>query len=360
MASIQEYKCPACGGALEFSSELQKMKCPYCDSEYDMDVLKALDADLADMDHDDLSWQTPDTAEWSGEAAEGMHSYVCESCGGEIIGDDSLAATACPFCGNPVVLMHQFAGQLLPDCIIPFKLNKENAMEAYRNHIKGRSLLPKLFARQNHIDEIKGVYVPFWLYDADVDASLLYRATRVRTWNDSSYNYTETSYYSIKRSGSIAFDNIPVDGSTKIADDITESIEPFDLNEAVDFQTAYLSGYLADKYDVSSDDSIARANERITASTIDCFAKTVTGYSTVTNQGKSIRLANGKSKYALMPVWLLNTTYKGKKYTFAMNGQTGKLVGDLPVDKGAYWKQFGIFAAVFSVLFGLISWLFFT
>ena len=232
-------------------------------------------------------------------------------------------------------------------------------MEAYRNHIKGKSLLPKLFARQNHIDEIKGVYVPFWLYDADVDASLLYRATRVRTWSDSSYNYTETSYYSIKRSGSIAFDNIPVDGSTKIADDITESIEPFDLSEAVDFQTAYLSGYLADKYDVSSDDSIARANERITASTIDCFAKTVTGYSTVTNQGKSIRLANGKSKYALMPVWLLNTTYKGKKYTFAMNGQTGKLVGDLPVDKGAYWKQFGIFAAVFSVLFGLISWLFF-
>ena len=150
-----------------------------------------------------------------------------------------------------------------------------------------------------------------------------------------------------------------MDGYTKMEDAFMESIEPFDYKQLTSFDMAYLTGYLADKYDVSSDDSIARANERITASTIDCFAKTVTGYSTVTNQGKSIRLANGKSKYALMPVWLLNTTYKGKKYTFAMNGQTGKLVGDLPVDKGAYWKQFGIFAAVFSVLFGLISWLFF-
>lgn len=360
MASLQEYKCPACGGALEFNSELQKMKCPYCGSEYEMDVIKALDADLADMDHNDMSWQTPDMAEWSGEAAEGMHSYVCKSCGGEIIGDDSLAATTCPFCGNPVVLMHQFAGQLLPNCIIPFKLDKKAAMEAYRKHIKGKLLLPKLFSQQNHIDEIKGVYVPFWLFDAYVDASLLYEATRVRTWSDSSYDYTETSYYSIKRAGSISFNNVPVDGSTKIPDDITESIEPFDMSEAVDFQTAYLSGYLADKYDVSSDESITRANERITTSTIDNFAKTVTGYATVTNKGKSLNLKNGESRYVLLPVWLLNTTYKGKKYTFAMNGQTGKLVGNLPMDKGAYKKWlFGLWGAVSAVAFGIsyLLWL---
>ena len=99
-----------------------------------------------------------------------------------------------------------------------------------------------------------------------------------------------------------------------------ESIEPFKFEDAVDFKTAYLAGYLADKYDVTAEQSIDRANERIKRSTEDAFASTVKGYHSVTTENSSIRLHNGKAKYALYPVWLLNTTWKGKKYLFAMNG----------------------------------------
>jgi len=208
-------------------------------------------------------------------------------------------------------------GQLKPDFVIPFKLDKEAAKAGLRKHLSKKRLLPKEFKEENHIDEIRGVYVPFWLFDTDVDATLRYRGTRVRHWSDSNYYYTETRYYSILRAGNIAFDRIPVDGSSKMADDLMESLEPFRFSDAVDFQTAYLAGYLADKYDVSAEESVDRANARVRQSTQDACAATVHGYSTLTPQESSIRLHGGKSHYALYPVWLFNTTYRGEKYTFA-------------------------------------------
>lgn len=279
-----------------------------------------------------------------------MRTYVCKSCGGEIVGDANTAATSCPFCDNPIVMMGQFSGTLKPDLVIPFKLNKKAAKEGLVKHLTGKRLLPKIFKDQNHIDEIKGVYVPFWLFDTDVDAKVRYKATKVRTWSDSNYNYTKTSYFMVHRGGSIGFEDVPVDGSTKMADDLMESIEPFNCAEAVDFQTAYLAGYLADKYDVTAEESIDRANERVKKSTEQAFAETVIGYETVTAENTSVQFHGGKARYALYPVWLLNTTWNGNRYTFAMNGQTGKFVGDLPVDKAAATRWTLILAAVFTAV----------
>lgn len=356
MATLLEYKCPACGGALSFDSTLQKLKCPYCDTEFEADALKELDEALAE-DREDMTWQTQPGSQWQEGEAEGLRTYICQSCGGEIVTDETTAATSCPYCDNAVVMAGQVSGTLRPDCIVPFKLDKKAAEAALKKHLSGKILLPKVFKDENHIQEVKGVYVPFWLFDADADADIRYRTTRVRTWGDSKYIYTETSHFSVQRAGTLGFDGVPVDGSKKMADELMESIEPYDLTEAVDFQTAYLAGYYADKYDVSTEDSASRANARIKQSTQDAFARTVTGYATVVPQGSSIHLNNSRARYALLPVWLLNTNYRGTNYLFAMNGQTGKFVGNLPVDRGAYWKWwFGVTAAV-SVLSCGIAWL---
>ena len=247
-------------------------------------------------------------------------------------------------------MMGQFSGSLKPDLVIPFKLDKKAAKEGLMKHLTGKRLLPKIFKDQNHIDEIKGVYVPFWLFDTDVDAKVRYKATKIRTWSDSDYNYTQTSYYMVHRGGSVGFEYVPVDGSTKMADDLMESIEPFNCREAVDFQTAYLAGYLADKYDVTAEESIDRANERVKKSTEQAFAETVIGYDTVVAENTSVQFHGGKAKYALYPVWLLNTTWNGNKYTFAMNGQTGKFVGDLPVDKATATRWTLVLAGAFTAL----------
>ena len=350
MAGLQEYKCPCCGGAIAFDSTIQKMKCPYCDTEFEMDALKGYDAELQDEETDSMEWETAAGGEWGEGETDGLRTYVCKSCGGEIVGDANTAATSCPFCDNPIVMMGQFSGSLKPDLVIPFKLDKKAAKEGLMKHLTGKRLLPKIFKDQNHIDEIKGVYVPFWLFDTDVDAKVRYKATKIRTWSDSDYNYTQTSYYMVHRGGSVGFEYVPVDGSTKMADDLMESIEPFNCGEAVDFQTAYLAGYLADKYDVTAEESIDRANERVKKSTEQAFAETVIGYDTVVAENTSVQFHGGKAKYALYPVWLLNTTWNGNKYTFAMNGQTGKFVGDLPVDNGLYFKWLGGLTAGFGVI----------
>lgn len=359
MAEMQ-YKCPCCGGHIEFDSATQNMKCPYCDSEFEVEALASYDEVLKQEQSDDMSWDVGAGNEWAEGETAGMRVYSCKSCGGEIVADETTAASACPFCDNPVVMMGQFTGALKPDYVIPFKLDKEAAKKALLKHYEGKRLLPKVFKDQNHIDEIKGVYVPFWLFDADADANVRYKATRVRTWSSGNYDYTETSFYSVVRAGNIGFERVPVDGSTKMADDLMESIEPFDFKDAVDFQTAYLSGYLADKYDVDSEQSIERANERIKRSTESAFASTVQGYATVMPENTSIQLQNGTAKYALCPVWLLNTNWNGKKYTFAMNGQTGKLVGDLPMDKSAYNRWlWGLTAVLGTAALGIsyLLWL---
>ncbi len=331
------------------------MKCPYCDTEFEMETLAGYDSELKSEQADDMKWETNAGNTWQDGEADRLCSYVCNSCGGEILGDETTAATSCPFCGNPVVMMDRFSGSLRPDCVIPFQLDKKAAKEALKKHYMGKRLLPKVFKDENHIDEVKGVYVPFWLFDAKADVDIRYKATKYRTWSDNNYNYAETRYYAVRRSGSIDFANVPVDGCGKMADDLMESLEPFDFSKAVDFQTAYLAGYLADKYDVDAAQSIERANERIRKSAEDAMAETVRGYTTVTKETGSIRFQNSKVKYALFPVWILNTTWNGQKYLFAMNGQSGKMVGDLPLDKGAYKKWlFGLTGAIGAAVYALL------
>ena len=357
MSVLQEYKCPCCGGSVEFDSTLQKMKCPYCDSEFSIEALKKqAEESGAAKDTDEMNWESPAGQEWKDGETDSMRVYFCKSCGGEIIADETTGATHCPYCGNPVIMTGKFSGALKPDYIIPFKLDKKAAKEALLKHVNSKRFVPKIFKDSNHIDEIKGVYVPFWLFDADSFGDVNYTATKIRVWSDSSYDYTETSYFKVSRSGSFSFLNVPVDGSKKMDDTLMESIEPFNFNEAVDFQTAYLSGYLADKYDIDDKQSIERANERIKKSTEQAFAKTVKGYSSVSVDSSTVRLSNGKVKYALYPVWILNTSCGGKNYTFAMNGQTGKLVGDLPADKKKINLARAFFALGYTALAMLVTY----
>lgn len=346
--SLQEFKCPNCGGPIGFKAGTQEMACPYCESVINIEALQTLD-DVLDQEPEALKWNYESDAWQEGEQA-GLAVYSCRSCAGEIVGDETLGATTCPFCNSPVVMTSKFSGSLRPDLVLPFKLDKSAALKALQRHYLGKRLLPKVFKDQNHLAEVKGIYVPFWLFDAEADAKVQYHATKVRAWSDSSYRYTETSVFRVLRDGQIGFNYVPVDGSTAIDDFLMHSIEPFDMKEAVDFKTAYLAGYFANKYDVDAKQSEDLANQRIKNSTEAAFQSTVKGYATVTPRSVNIKLNHGDMHYALLPVWILSTKWKDKNFIFAMNGQTGKFAGDLPLDKGAFWgwfgKIFGLSAAI--------------
>lgn len=357
MGNLLEYKCPSCGGALNFDSSIQKMKCPYCDTEFKLETLKKYDDELNDEKSDDINWNIQNTNYLSAKEDNELNTYICQSCGGEIVGDKTTASTKCPFCDTPVIITQKFSGNLRPDYIIPFKLDKQAAKDGLKKHLKKKFFLPKVFKSENHIDEIKGVYVPFWLFGAHADGQARYRATRTSVWSDSNYNYTQTSFYSVVRVGNLDFENIPVNGCSKISNDLMESLEPFNHKDAVDFQTAYLAGYISNKYDITASESVTRANERVKHTVEDALKSTVTGFNTILTQSSSVNLNGGSIKYALYPVWLLNTTWNNKKYTFAMNGQTGQFVGNLPMDKKAYLKWFAAIAGISSIITYGLAWL---
>ena len=145
-----------------------------------------------------------------------------------------------------------------------------------------------------------------------------------------------------------------------------DSIEPYDYSGLKAFSTAYLPGFLADKYDVSVKDSQKRADTRCASTLEDALRGTVTGYDSCTLEHKQIDLKRGKVHYALLPVWMLHTKWNGQDFLFAMNGQTGKFVGNLPVDKaakmvgdlptskGKFWGLFAAIAAPMTVVLTII------
>ena len=365
---ISNYQCPACTGPLRFDGKTGRLQCDYCGSGFSVQEIEALYKDKdeaaaaasqqaqAKPDHVSLEGEWDTGSSWAAE--QGLKAYNCPSCGAELICDETTAATSCPYCGNPSIVPGQLSDMLKPDYVIPFKLSKEDAINEQKKYYGGKKLLPRAFSNQNHIEEIKGVYVPFWLIDGTADADMRFQGTRVTSVPQGDYMVTTTDYFNVERSGSVRFERIPVDASSKMPDEHMDAIEPFDYSELKPFSNAYLPGFLAERYDMEPEKCYDRADERAGNTAAALVGQTVRGYNSVTPLGRQIRIRRGRVSYALLPVWMLSTRWNGQNYLFAMNGQTGKLIGDLPVSNGRAWGWFaGISGGVAAVMAAILYFL---
>ncbi len=346
---VMEYKCPCCNAGLIFRNDSQQMTCSSCGNSFEPDAVEAYNE--AGNISDGFEWDASDTSNWSESEQAHLQAFFCPSCGGEILTDDTTVATFCPFCDNPAIMPGRVSGGLKPDAVLPFKKSKEDAQSAFVQLCKGKPLLPKDFATQHRIEKITGMYVPFWLYNCSGAQYGRYKATRVHHWSDARYNYNKTDHYLLTRSARADFHGIPMDGSTKMDNAIMESIEPFDYDQLIDFDTAYLSGYLADKYDVSHTTGEDRIRQRVSNTLDDMIRASMIGYTTAVPTSKQLNISHGNARYVLLPVWMLHSHYKDKTYVFAMNGQTGKMTGTFPIcpKRSAAWFA-GICAGVAAVV----------
>jgi len=357
---VTNYQCPACTGPLHFDPVTGKLVCDYCGSSYSTAEIEALyarkDESAAQAAQAAQDQPQPEGSPWSEAEAAGLKVYNCPSCGAELICDQTTAASSCPYCGNPTIVPGELSGALRPDWVIPFRLTKEQAVTALKAHYRKKPLLPKLFSSQNHLEEIKGVYAPFWLYDGSAGGTAVFHAKKVRHWSEGKYDVTETSHFECVRRGTLCFSRIPVDSSTKMPDEHMDAIEPFDFSDLRPFSTAYLPGYMADKYDVDARNAEERARKRAVESAVSAMEATVDGYDSVSRESTDVAYNRSGLHYALLPVWILSTRWNERNYLFAVNGQTGRLVGDLPISKGrlAAWF-FGVWAAAAAVLLFLLG-----
>ena len=366
------YQCPCCTGPLHYSGTSERLECDYCGSSFSVEEIKALYSGKEESAQaaSAAAMQAEAAAQAAGENenAEYFESepqydadlkvYSCPSCGAELVFDATTAATSCPYCGNPTIIPGQYNGDFRPDYVIPFKLDRETAIASLKNFYKDKKLLPKAFSNENHIEEIKGVYVPFWLIDGSAVFDMDYEGTKVSSMRGPREIVTFTDYYDVRRTGALPFSRIPVDASSKMPDAHMDSIEPYDYSALKPFSTAYLPGFMADKYDLSVDECMDRVKVRAvntTESLVDGDAASG-GYATCVRRGGNIDVKRTGYKQALLPVWLLSTTWKGNRYLFAMNGQTGKFIGDLPVDNGRYWATLAKIAVPMAAILSLLFW----
>lgn len=349
--NVSDYKCLSCGASLVFDPTSQKWACEYCGSSYTKeDIIKAYGTDDNLKNEKELKSETD------------YSCYNCPSCGAEIIMEDTTTATFCVYCGNNAIIKNKLKGEFNPSKIIPFKTTKEQAINAFMEYKKGKLFMPNEFTNKQNIEKISGIYIPFFIYDCDVDSNVDISATRVRSWSDSSYNYTKTDYYNLERGSSVHFENIPVDGATKFPDDIMNSIEPFDYKDLQDFSPSYLTGFLSERFDINQDELFEIAKKRAIESSEKEILSRVASYSskTITSRNHNVQ-KNNTSEYVLLPVWMLNVKFEDKIYTFAMNGQTGKFIGNVPIDRKKFWKYWGgifagalIITSLLVILFNLL------
>ena len=362
------YKCPNCGGPLEFQPGASQVVCPYCDTKLDVAQMEALfarqqerAAAAQEAKEERLNTEMAGK-EWSTEEASVLKAFTCSACGAEIVCNENTLATECCYCGNPTMMPNRFSGMLKPDYVIPFTKTKDDAVAALKEFYKGKRLLPAAFTANNRVQDIQPMYVPFWLFDSKIHASADFQGEDDNVMETSDEIITETRVFQCIRSGRMSFHKIPVDGSRKMDDTYMESIEPFDYSQMVPFSPAYLTGFLADKYDVDAEASVPRADERVERSAVGVLEETVKarGYDRTILKDSVVRKDEDQVAYALAPVWILTTRYQDKPYTFMMNGQTGKMVGTLPYDNQKSLMYMGAVAAILTPALYFVAKMFLT
>lgn len=352
--SAISFKCPNCGGDLKFDPASQKYKCEYCISLFTQEELEA--ANPSEKEKRDVKEETKDREQGTEQTGEGEATlYSCPSCGAQIVTDATTAATFCYYCHNPVVLSGRLSGEYLPKKVIPFKVDKKTAVSTFMEYVNKKKFVPKAFFDKAQIEKFSGVYFPYWICDVETQGNMRATATQLRVWRMGELEYTETSYYDIERHGNLAFEDYIKNALSKANRQLVEAIQPFEYKEAQPFSMGYLSGFQAEKRDMEASEFREDTEKELKGYASKLLKDSIKGYATVQTQGENFHIVKEDWEYSLLPVWLL--TYKDKNdkiFYYAMNGQTGKIFGELPID----YVKLGMFCGIIFLavlIIGLIG-----
>lgn len=312
MSDTHSYKCPHCGGNLVYSVEEQMLMCSFCGNGITADKL-ALLSQINPPDQGDA------------DENEERQEITCNSCGAKIIADKNTSATFCAFCGSPSLVTQRLTKRFRPDYVIPFKITREEALSKIKEFAGNGKYAPKHFFNEKNIKKLTGIYVPFWLMDSECNIHTQGIGYKEDLKTTEKYSVISEIYIRVK--------NVPFDGALNMRDELMESVEPYDCSELKPFNGSYLQGYYAQRYDLSAEKLTDRIMVRLQRYGKQAASESLKGYDRFQWNSCMVGVGELEQKYALFPVWLLTYEYKGKNYQIAVNAQTGKTDGYLPVDK---------------------------
>jgi len=316
------FKCQNCGGNIVYNPDKGAMVCPHCEGEETQQKITGEDADYNSMEK-------------------------CLNCGAPLKVGEFTSASQCEFCGHYLIFDERVRGQYQPKRMIPFSISKQKAKDIMQNSFAKKVFAPSDFLAANMLEKMTGEYVPFFLYDMDAQGNLRAEGTRVRTWVSGKTEYTETSFYDVVRDMTASFNEVPVDASNDMPDDTMDLMEPYDYGNLRAFREPDLSGFESEVYNQSATELFPRAQKKAHDDTVTMMKDSIVGYDGVRIISENVNVTKKKDEYALLPVWKYVYSYKNKMYTYFINGQTGKLVGEAPVSVS---KVIGYGATIWALL----------
>ncbi|MBP3710084.1 MAG: hypothetical protein J6I73_06770 [Treponema sp.] len=353
--SVESYKCPGCGAPVSFNPKIGGFKCAYCGKTCTEDELAAF---LEQTESKNAQKRESAAASGTDASSDEVMQYTCPSCGAEVVVGDTATTSFCYYCHSPVIIESRLRGDFKPDKIIPFKIDKKDAVEKFSEWIKGKRYVPRDFTTKAQEANIAGMYLPYW--DVDVTANVDYHAVGIKrtTWQQGDNEYTRTDEYQIDRTGKLSYNNMRELAFSKINQDLINGINPYDAADERKFSSGYLSGFQSERYTVGRELIVPVAQNRAKSYTLSDIQNSA-NCNTFANVRDNTTYAVDDVRYTLLPTWVLNYKYKGKDYQFAVNGQTGKSYGDLPVSNGklfAHSLALGVLVAALAILGGLFLW----
>ena len=353
--ATMNYKCPNCDGPLRFDPDKQLFTCEYCLSEFPAAEVQAMNARAEQRETYDerevkQAEQAKQEAKQQGAEAEEEYpvSYTCPSCGAEVVTTSTTAATTCFYCYNPVVLGSRLSGEFNPDRVIPFELSKEKAMDRFLAMCGKKWFLPKGFASKEQFEKLNGVYFPYWFADEQKTAHMTATAKKIRRWTSGNKEYTETRIFHVVRGGDVIIKNVFARALKSESREMLQSVHPYDMSKAQPFAMSYLSGFQAEKRDLEKKDVEPVIEQKMHEYAEQVLKNTMEGYDIIETESFNEKTELAAYNYNLMPVWMVTYKFNGEIIPFAINGQTGKAYGHLPVAPG---KLAAVSAAIAVIIF---------
>lgn len=328
------YHCPNCRAPIAFNPDRQLYVCDYCNSSFNQEEMNAFFAKQEAKDNQKAEQEAEKEAERQKSAPEGeihVNEYHCQNCGASVVTDETTTSTFCYYCHSPVIITTRLQGDFKPNQLLPFRIGEERAKKEFLAYCSKKKFLPSDFTSDAQLEKMTGLYLPYWYIDSDVNVNFVGQSKSVEVWRVGDYEYRETSIFLHQRQGTYNINNVNIPAFEKIDRNLLNGVEPFEPEEFQAFTTPMLQGYFTEQATVDKSEAIPimyKEIDKIAGNMLDSSL----GAADIKTNVKTFEHHDHEWKYSLLPIWILTYNYLGKIYVYAMNGQSGRAFGEMPID----------------------------
>lgn len=344
---VRTFQCDGCGSSIAYKPGTNETACPKCGKRVNVSTWNV------NMVNGTFSGKLgPESNDTSGA---GVGTVKCPACGGELNATEFTSATVCPYCESAAIIESNLQADYKPSRIVPFGFNKEDAKKKFKNWSKKGLLTPGDFKTDVVMNQVQGIYMPYWLFSYDVNVEMQAETENKTTERDGDTEKEITETYRVERNTMAHYESVPYGASNDTPGEPMAIIEPFEYEKMTDFSTPYLVGFEGEKHARLDSDIRSEAKKELEEDAFAATKETITGYDNVNVEMQEATFSHEKTEYVLMPVYKLDYQFRGKKFPIYMNGQTGKIAGKLPTSKLRGLAYFGAALGIVALICALIS-----